>query len=82
TVDQLKELVKAQIAREYANVGRSKLKRQLLDELEKAHTFELPPSLVDSEFAGIWQQLEGNLQRAGKTFADEGKTEEEVREEY
>ncbi|MEI9899051.1 MAG: trigger factor [Hyphomicrobium sp.] len=28
TVDQLKEMVKAQIAREYANVGRSKLKRQ------------------------------------------------------
>lgn len=82
TVDQLKELVKAQIAREYANVGRSKLKRQLLDELEQAHTFELPPSLVDSEFAGIWQQLEANLQRAGKTFTDEGKTEEQVREEY
>ncbi len=82
TVDQLKELVKSQIAREYANVGRSKLKRQLLDELEKAHSFDLPPSLVDSEFGGIWQQLEANLQRAGKTFADEGKSEEEVREEY
>lgn len=82
TVDQLKELVKTQIAREYANVGRSKLKRQLLDELEKGHSFDLPPSLVDTEFAGIWQQLEGNLQRAGKTFADEGKSEEEVREEY
>jgi trigger factor len=82
TVDQLKDMVKTQIAREYANVGRSKLKRQLLDELENAHSFELPPSLVDSEFATIWGQLEGNLQRAGKTFADEGKSEEEVREEY
>jgi trigger factor len=82
TVDQLKELVKAQIAREYANVSRSKLKRQLLDVLEKGHAFDLPPSLVDSEFAGIWQQLEANLKQAGKTFADEGKSEEEVREEY
>jgi len=82
TVDQLKELVNAQIAREYANVSRSKLKRQLLDVLEKGHAFDLPPSLVDSEFAGIWQQLEGNLKQAGKTFADEGKSEEEVREEY
>jgi trigger factor len=82
TVDQLKELVKAQIAREYANVSRSKLKRQLLDVLEKGHSFDLPPSLVDSEFAGIWQQLEANLKQAGKTFADEGKSEEDVREEY
>ncbi|MFN3624063.1 MAG: trigger factor [Hyphomicrobium sp.] len=81
-VEQLKKLVREQIAREYANVSRNKLKRQLLDELEKAHAFDLPPSLVDNEFAGIWQQLEQNLQRAGKTFADEGKSEEEVREEY
>jgi trigger factor len=82
TVEQLKDMVKTQLAREYANVARSKLKRQLLDQLEKAHSFELPPSLVDSEFGGIWHQLEDNLQRAGKTFADEGKSEEETREEY
>lgn len=82
SAEKLKELVKAQLAHEYANVGRSKLKRQLLDQLEQAHDFELPPSLVDNEFAGIWQQLEDNLKRSGKTFADEGKTEEEAREEY
>lgn len=82
SVEALKDLVKAQLAFEYANVTRSKLKRQLLDQLEKAHSFELPPSLVDSEFAGIWQQLEANLAQAGKTFADEGKSEDETREEY
>jgi len=82
SVEQLKGLVKDQIGREYANVARSKLKRKLLDALEKAHSFELPPSLVDSEFAGIWQQLEANLKSAGKNFADEGKSEEETREEY
>ena len=30
----------------------------------------------------IWEQLETNLKRSGKTFADEGKTEDEAREEY
>jgi trigger factor len=82
TVAQLKDLVKQQIDREYANVARQKLKRELLDALEQAHEFELPPSLVDSELAVIWQQLEANLKRAGKTFADEGKSEEETRAEY
>jgi trigger factor len=81
-VAELKDLVKQQIAREYATVARQKLKRELLDALEKAHEFELPPSLVDNEFAVIWQQLEANLKRAGKTFADEGKSEEETRAEY
>jgi trigger factor len=82
SVAQLKEFVGAQIGREYANAARMKLKRELLDQLEKSHSFELPPSLVDSEFAVIWEQLESNLKRSGKTFADEGKTEEEAREEY
>jgi trigger factor len=82
SVAQLKDLVKQQIDREYANVARQKLKRELLDALEQAHEFELPPSLVDNEFAAIWQQLEANLKRADKTFADEGKSEEETRAEY
>ena len=82
SVAQLKDLVKQQIEREYANVARQKLKRELLDALEQSHEFELPPSLVDSEFAAIWQQLEANLKRADKTFADEGKSEEETRAEY
>jgi trigger factor len=82
SVIQLKELVSAQIGREYANAARMKLKRELLDQLEKSHEFELPPSLVDNEFSVIWEQLENNLKRSGKTFADEGKTEDEAREEY
>ena len=63
-------------------MARQKLKRELLDALEQSHEFELPPSLVDSEFAAIWQQLEANLKRADKSFADEGKSEEETRAEY
>jgi len=81
-LNQLKEFLRERIGREYAGASRQKLKRDLLDQLEKVHSFELPPSLVEAEFNGIWKQLEESLQRAGKTFADEGKTEEEAREEY
>ncbi len=79
---KLKELVKSQIANEYAQISRAKLKRALLDQLDKAHTFALPPSLVDGEFDGIWKQVTQSLEQAGKTFADEGKTEEGARAEY
>lgn len=82
SVDKLRELVSAQLAQELANAARMKLKRELLDELEKVHSFELPPSLVDGEFESIWQQLNQGLAREGKTFADEGKTEDELRAEY
>ena len=81
-LEKLREMVTAQIAQEFAGAARMKLKRELLDALEKVHGFELPPSLVDGEFQSIWNQLERGLEREGKTFAGEGKTEDELREEY
>ena len=80
-VANLRSLVGEQIKREYDNVARMKLKRQMLAQLEKAHTFELPPSLVESEFEAIWRQLSEGMRQSGKSFLDEGKTEE-ARAEY
>lgn len=80
--DKLKEAVSEQIKKEYDGAARTKIKRELLDELEKLYTFELPPSLVEFEFNQIWAQLEKSLKEQGKTFADEGKTEDEARSEY
>ncbi len=82
SLDMLKERLRAQIQREYDQVSRAKMKRAMLDALDKAHTFELPPTLVENEFEGIWRQLTQSMEQAKKTFADEGKNEDEVRAEY
>jgi len=82
SLDTLKEAVAAQIKREYDSASRVKLKRELLDQLDAVHSFELPPTLVESEFESMWRQFNENLKQAGKTLADEGKTEEEVRADY
>ncbi len=82
SVEKLREAIEGQIGDEYAQTARMKLKRELLDELEGAHDFELPPTLVEREFDGIWQQVTSGLEQSGKTFEDEGKTEDEAREEY
>lgn len=82
TFEKLRELVAEKIGQEYAQAARMKLKRELLDAMETVHGFDLPPSLVESEFESIWQQLVRSLERDGKMFADEGKTEEEARAEY
>ena len=81
-LDNLKELVSTQIKSELDNAARAKLKRELLDALEKAHTFELPPSLVAREFDIIWNQLTKSLESQGKSLADEGKSEDEAKAEY
>jgi trigger factor len=59
-----------------------RLKRALLDALNKAHDFELPPTLVDNEFQAIWEQVTADLERSKRSFEDEGTTEEKAREDY
>jgi trigger factor len=59
-----------------------KLKRDVLDRLDEQYNFELPQRLVDAEFDQIWQALQREMRQSGKSFADEGTTEEEARQEY
>ena len=82
TFANLRELVTARIASEYASVSYMKLKRQILDALDKTHDFALPETLVATEFDAIWKQVTQSLEQAKKTFADEGKNEEEMKAEY
>ena len=79
---QLRELVAQQIKHGYEAASRAKLKRALLDELEKRHDFALPPSLVDREFEMIWRQVTDGLKSEGRTFEDEGRSEDEAKAEY
>src|SRR5262245_24150145 len=81
-VANLRELISARIGAEYASHSRARLKRQILDELEKAHDFVLPASLVNGEFDIIWRQLTRNLEAAKRSFADEGSSEDEMRAQY
>jgi len=81
-LEKLKEAVRGNLQGEYDRMSAEKLKRGLLDSLDKRYAFELPESLVDQEFAGIWQQVEAEQQRSGKSFADENTTEEAARAEY
>ncbi|WEK01651.1 MAG: trigger factor [Candidatus Sphingomonas phytovorans] len=57
-LDQLKELLKGQIEQELNQLTRTHMKRKLLDQLAEGHDFPVPPSMVEAEFAQIWQQLE------------------------
>jgi trigger factor len=79
---QLKERVGEQLAEEYGQVSRQRLKRELLDKLDEAHEFELPPTLVENEFEGIWKQIETDRE-AGKLDPDDAeKSEDDLKADY
>ena len=78
----LKDRVRDQLKADFTRASRMHLKRRILDALDAAHNFSLPPTMVESEFDAIWKAVEAELQREGKTAADEGKSEEELKKEY
>jgi len=82
SVEKLREMVKQRLEQERAGASRLKLKRALLDALNDAHDFELPPTLVENEFQAIWRQVTADLERAKRSFEDEGTTEEKARKDY
>ncbi|WP_102958267.1 trigger factor [Mangrovicella endophytica] len=82
SIERLRTVVREQIESQYGMATRQKVKRQLLDALDKDYDFELPQKLVDAEFNNIWTQITGELQQSGKTFEDEDTTEEKAREDY
>lgn len=82
SLDKLKDAVRANMQTELDGASRARLKRALLDQLDKRYSFELPPSLVEEEFKGVWESVVAEQQQTGKTFADENTTEEAARAEY
>lgn len=82
SLNTLKERLRDQLKTDFGRASRTHLKRRILDALDAAHAFSLPPAMVEGEFNGIWSQVEAELAREGKTAADEGKTEEELKKEY
>ncbi len=54
---QLTGLLRGQLEQELAGLTRTQMKRALLDQLAAGHDFDVPPSMVEAEFAQIWQQL-------------------------
>jgi trigger factor len=82
SLDKLREAVKDRLSREHAAVSRRRVKRALLDGLDSRYRFDLPPTLVEQEFTNVWRTVTDDLQMQGRTFADEGTTEEAARQEY
>ncbi len=82
TLDALKELVKDELAKEYANVSHIHLKRAILDALAPLCDFEAPQSMVDMEFDAIWKQYEAAKARGELDEDEKNAKEEDLKKEY
>jgi trigger factor len=81
-VAALREAVRQQMRTALDSMSRQHVKRQILDALDAGHRFDVPEQLVDAEFEQIWGRVKHEIEEHGRSFEDEGTTEEEAREQY
>lgn len=82
SLDKLKDLLRQNLNQQYAGAARFKLKRALLDQLDTAHSFDLPPKMVEAEFDGIWHQVEADKAAGNLPEEDAKKSDKTLKEEY
>ncbi|MGZ6011680.1 MAG: trigger factor [Caulobacteraceae bacterium] len=82
SLEALRDAVRGQVEQTYANQSRFKLKRALLDALDSAHDFPLPPRMVEAEFGQIWSQVEADKAQGSLPDEDSSKSEDELKADY
>lgn len=82
SVEELRETVRRQIARQYEEMSRLHLRRVLLDRLAERVSFPVPEGLLEAEFAQIWQRISADRAAGRLDPEDAAKDEETLRAEY
>jgi len=78
----LKEKITARILQDYESASKMKLKRALLDVLDKEYKFELPQSIVDAEYDSIVKQYEHAKEHGELDSYEKSKKEKDLLKEY
>ena len=78
----LRTAIKDQMANALNSMGSQRVKRQVLDALDEGHKLDVPEGLVEAEFNAIWERVTHEIKEHGKSFEDEGTTEEKAKEQY
>jgi len=82
SLERVREALTQQIQREYDQMSRLRVKRQLLDELAKQASFAAPETMVEPEFEQIWRRLEADRTAGRLDEDDKDKDEPTLRAEY
>lgn len=82
SLGEVQDALRQRLQAEHAAQSRSKIKRQLFDRLDEVHSFDLPKSMVEGEFRGIWEQIQTDKAAGRLDPEDAEKTDEDLEKEY
>lgn len=78
----LKANIEKRIAEDYENASHLKLKRELLDVMDKEYKFEVPQKMVDAEYDMIVKQYQNAKANNRLDEADKARDEKDILAEY
>ncbi len=81
-LEPVRTLITEQMQREYDQLTRMRLKRELLDQLAATASFPAPEGMVEAEFAQIWQRIEADRAADKLDEEDKAKDEDTLKSEY
>lgn len=81
-LDSLKKLITTELTKEYNNVSKAHLKRDLLDALAKLTNFDAPEGMLDMEFDAIWKQFETARTKGDIDKSEKDKSDTVLKKEY
>ncbi len=81
-LEPVRTLITEQMQREYDQLTRMRLKRELLDQLAATASFPAPEGMVEAEFAQIWQRIEADRAADKLDEEDKSKDEDTLKSEY
>jgi trigger factor len=82
SLEDVRKAISSSMQREYDQLSRLRIKRELLDALAKLVDFPVPESMVNSEFEQIWQRIEADKAKGEADAEDAGKDEATLKAEY
>jgi trigger factor len=81
-LEDLKGAITRQMQREFDQMSRMRLKRELLDQLAGQADFAVPESMVEQEFNQIWARVEADRKSGQGDAEDREKDEATLKAEY
>jgi len=81
-LQEVRDTIARQVQREYDQISRMRVKRQLLDALAERVSFPVPQGMLEAEFGQIWQRLENERKQGRVDDDDKGKDDETLKSEY
>lgn len=82
TIDELREKIKNEIFQDREQENINTAKSEIIKKLSEENLFDVPDSMVNSEYDSMMEDLKNRMQTNNLDYAKIGTTEEKIKEDY